>query len=190
MRPVALLLTLLSLGWGCPGGGEDLALPTQQDAFRQPERLVAALGLRPGARVADVGAGGGYLTLRLARAVGPGGRVVATDIDGAALRQLMRRARAAGLPQIEARRVARDAPGLEAGAYDLILLSQVDHLLPDRAAYLSALRGALRPGGRIAISNGERHRDALLPAVRAAGLVAEESRIGLPGQFLLLLSTP
>src|SRR5438128_6084027 len=64
------------------------------DRYRQPDALVAALGLRVGARVADVGAGRGYLTFRLADAVGPAGRVVATDVDGDALAALYVRARA------------------------------------------------------------------------------------------------
>src|SRR4051812_47057700 len=55
------------------------------DGWRQPDAVIAALGLSPGQVVADVGAGKGYLSGRLARAVGPTGRVVATDIDPDAL---------------------------------------------------------------------------------------------------------
>jgi len=58
------------------------------DRYRQPEKLIASLHLETGAAVADVGAGRGYLTHRLAAAVGPRGRVVATDIDFAALQQI------------------------------------------------------------------------------------------------------
>lgn len=185
---------------GSPGG------PTQQDAYRQPERLIAALPLYPGARVAEVGAGGGYLTLRLALAVGPTGRVVATDIDEEALAALRKRAVKAGLAQqIETRRVRPADPSLEPGTYDLILLAQVDHLLPDRMAYLRAILPALRPSlgpgsmpGRkpglpiaaIAVTNGERYRAAALAAARAVPLHVEEVSAGLPGQFLFLLRQP
>lgn len=172
---------------GCQRAPEPLPASPQVDAYRQPERLVAALGLRPGDQVADVGAGGGYLSLRLARAVGPAGRVVATDIDPAALALLRRRG--AGMPQLEARQVTAMDPGLEPGRYDLILLAQVDHLLPDRAAYLRALLPALKPGGRIAVANSERHLDAMrAAAARVTPLPVREARIGLPGQFLLFLS--
>src|SRR5437867_1017127 len=134
------------------------------DQYRQPDRLVAALALRPGDRVADIGAGGGFLTLRLARAVGPTGRVIATDIDGDALAALHARASDAHLSQIEIREVTPDAPGLDAGCCDLVLLAEVDHYLRDRAAYFRALVPLLRPGGRIAIENRRAHE----AAVRAA----------------------
>jgi ubiquinone/menaquinone biosynthesis C-methylase UbiE len=186
MRGAALLLLVLLACQREPPAEESHSA----DAYRQPDRLIAALGLRPGEHVADIGAGGGYLTLRLARAVGPRGRVVATDIDAAALRRLDQRARAAGLSQIETRLVRPDDPGLgpdlEPERFDLVLLAQVDHLLPDRAAYLQALRRVLRPGGRIAVSNAERHQAPLLQAARQAGCAPRELRIGLPGQFLLL----
>jgi ubiquinone/menaquinone biosynthesis C-methylase UbiE len=155
------------------------------DQYRRPQQLVAALHLAPGQRVAEVGAGSGYLTPYLAQAVGPGGQVVATDIDATALSLL--RQRTAGLPQVQARLVQPDAPGLEAGRYDLILLAQVDHLLADRAAYLRSLRVALAPGGRIALCNAERHRDAARAALTDTEFTVEEPAAGLPDQFLWLL---
>lgn len=157
----------------------------QQDAFRQPDKLIAALELHAGDTVADVGAGAGYLTLRLARAVGPAGRVVATDIDGEALDELARRAAAAGLSQIEERRVKPDEPGLEAGRYDLILLAQVDHLVPDRGRYFGALLGALSKRGRIVVSNRERFRQPLMDALLALPVEVREVPVGLVEQFVV-----
>jgi SAM-dependent methyltransferase len=153
--------------------------------------LLAALGVRAGERVADVGAGGGYLTLHLSRAVGPSGRVVATDIDEEALALLRRRA--AGLPWVEARRADAgvDGGGLEKGSYDLIVLAQVDHLLPEdrRGAALRGLFAALRPGGRLALANAERHRAGTDRALRAAGLSGRTREVdaGLPGQYVLVV---
>lgn len=161
------------------------------DAWRRPDALVAALGLRPGDAVADVGAGRGYLTGRLAVAVGPSGRVVATDIDASALVELARLPPAPGAAPIETRRVAADLAGLEAGRYDLILLAEVDHYLADRADYLRQLSDALSARGRIAVSNRLQHRAALLAAAREAGLEIEaEHTAELPGQFLVLLAPP
>ncbi len=85
-----------------------------QDEYRRPAVLVAALGLSQGQTVAEVGAGGGYLTLHLARAVGPQGRVVATDVDAGALAALRKRAHE--LPQVETRLVLPEQAGLEGGA--------------------------------------------------------------------------
>jgi predicted methyltransferase len=160
-----------------------------QDGYRRPERLIAALGLRPGDAVAEVGAGGGYLTGRLAAAVGASGRIVATDIDAEALSALRKRTAAAptAAGHVEVRRVAADDPGLAPDRFELIFLSQVDHLLPDRTAYLRALRPSLKPSGRIAVSNGERHAQAVRRAAAEAGFSVEEIAAELPGQFLFVL---
>lgn len=159
--------------------------PSAQDSYRQPERLIAALGIHAGDTVADLGAGGGYLTLHLARAVGASGHVVATDIDEAALAALRERTRE--LPQVEARRVSATEPGLEAGRFDLVLLAQLDQLLADRVSYLRLLRPALRPGGRVAISNREDRLDAARAAAVAAGYHVEVIPANLPAQFVLIL---
>lgn len=191
MRSAALALVVAVAA--CEGGASDppprAMSAADYDAWRQPDALVAALGLAPGDTVADVGAGRGYLTGRLAAAVGPGGRVVATEIDPDAVDALARLPRAAGAARVEVRRVAAGAPGLEAGRYDLILLAEVDHYLADRAGYLRQLAGALAPGGRIAVSNRLQHRAALLAAADAAGLaLADDRSRELPGQFLVLLA--
>ena len=157
--------------------------PVDQDRYRRPDDLVAALHFAPGATVADVGAGGGYLTHRLAARAGTRGRVVATDVDGDALGRIG--APAAGEAPIETRRVAPDQPGLEAGAYNLILLSEVDHLLGDRAAYFTKLAHALAPGGRIAIINRRVHRAAALAAAERAGLTTASEYTQLPTDFLV-----
>src|SRR5215470_6697773 len=120
VRSAVLVLVLL--------GGATAFADDAYDRYRQPDKLVAALGLTRGQRVADVGAGGGYLTVRLAAAVGPEGRVVATDIDDKALEVL--RGRVAKLPNVVVRKVAPDEPGLEAESFDLVLLAEVDQYLP------------------------------------------------------------
>jgi ubiquinone/menaquinone biosynthesis C-methylase UbiE len=161
--------------------GHDEPARPATDRYRQPERVVAALGLRPGQRVADVGAGRGYLTFRLAAAVGPGGRVVATDIADDAVAAV----RARGVANVIARKVAPDDPGLEPGGYDLILLSEVDPYLPDRAAYLAKLARALAPGGRLAITNRRPYRAAVLDAAARSGYALIGEVTDLPAHFLL-----
>jgi ubiquinone/menaquinone biosynthesis C-methylase UbiE len=185
---------------GCGDGRAPAAAPRRSaleraraaealDRYRQPDLLIARLALREGDRVADVGAGRGYLTFRLARAVGPRGRVVATDVDAAALAALSAAAekttRTPPHAPIEVRRVAPDEPGLGDERFDLILLSEVDHLLPDRAAYLRRLAARLAPGGRIAVCNRRNFRGALDAAARAAGLRALGEATDLPAHFLV-----
>jgi len=157
------------------------------DRYRQPERVLAALGLARGQRVADIGAGSGYLTFRLLDAVGPAGRVVATDIDDKALAAL--RAHAPAPPNLVVRKVAADEPGLEAGAYDLVLMSFVDHYLRDRVAYLGKLRAALSDKGRLAVVNRGVFRDALVDAARRAGFAIVSEVTDLPGQFLVVFAS-
>jgi predicted methyltransferase len=179
----AAALVLARLAASSPTERPARAAALDQDKYRRPDRLVAALEIRPGAAIADVGAGDGYLTHRLAAQAGARGKVTATDIDAGALARIG--AGAAGDAPIATRVVAADDPGLEPGAYDLILLSEVDHLLGDRAAYLRKLIPALKPGGRIALSNRRVHLAPLLTAVDQAGLSRVSSYDGLPAHFLI-----
>jgi trans-aconitate methyltransferase len=142
------------------------------------------LALKSNMRVADVGAGRGFLTGRFADAVGPGGRVVAVDIDGAALATIPHRA------NLETRVVRADDPGLEPGAYDRVFLGEVDQYLPDRTDYFRKLTRALAPGGFIAVSNRKVYRGAVLAAANAAGLRAVELSVELPASFFVRLEHP
>ncbi|MCP3097948.1 class I SAM-dependent methyltransferase [Myxococcus sp. K15C18031901] len=155
------------------------------DESRQPAKFIAALGLSPGQRVADVGTGLGYFVPRLSDAVGATGQVVATDVDDEALQQL--RERMLGRKNVTVRKVGPDDPGLEAGTYDLILLSEVDHFFQDRAAYLNRLRPALTPQGRIAVTHLRAMRAPLVEASRAAGYTIVSEYDELPAHYLLFL---
>ena len=157
----------------------------QYEQYRQPQKIVGGLALAPGMRVADVGAGRGFLTTRIAAAVSANGaargQVVATDVDGAALAQI------AHDPAIETRVVRADDPGLEAAAYDRILVAEVDQYLPDRTDYLSRLSRALKPGGFIAVSNRMTYRAPLVAAAARAGLRATDVPLALPAHFFVKL---
>jgi ubiquinone/menaquinone biosynthesis C-methylase UbiE len=159
------------------------------DAERRPEKLVEALGIGPGAVVADIGAGSGLLTVHLARAVKPNGRVVATDIDGAALDLLQSRLTSVGLASLVDRRVvAADHPGLEAASYDAILLAEVDHYFTDEVAWLRDAAKALKPRGRLVISNRIHHRQKSMAAARGAGLKLEAESTPIPTHFIAVFT--
>jgi cyclopropane fatty-acyl-phospholipid synthase-like methyltransferase len=183
-----LLVVLVPLaGFGCAPAHADADREAAQreaaqyEAYRAPAKVVAGLALAPGMRVADVGAGRGFLTTRIAAAVGAGGHVVATDIDAQALGAIGRS------PAIETRVVRADDPGLEAGVYDRILVAEVDQYLADRAGYLGRLARALKPGGFIAVSNRMPYRAPLLAAATQAGLRATEVPLALPAHFFVKL---
>src|SRR5262245_53316233 len=185
----ALVISATVSACSSPAGsaGDAPARPSYDD-YRQPDRLVAALGLKPGQRVADVGAGRGYLTFRLAAAVGAQGRVVATDIDDAALETL--RAHVPKPPNLTVRKVSPRDPGLEPASYDLILLSEVDQYLADRVDYLGRLRAALARDGRIAVTNRHLFRAPLCAAAERAGYVQVGEATDLPGHFLVFFKAP
>ena len=180
-------------GQGNPGRSRDDAVREQArfDKERDPTKVVEALQIGPGSRVADVGAGSGLLTIHLARAVAPSGRVVATDIDGQVLDLLHQRLSAEGLADIVERRIVdADKPGLEPGLYDAILLAEVDHHFSDPAAWLKAAVPALKPTGRIVISNRIYVRNTSMESARKAGLVLERESTPVPSHFIAVFVPP
>jgi cyclopropane fatty-acyl-phospholipid synthase-like methyltransferase len=200
VRVVLLAMALWSLA-SCErnqaeGSGQGVSDDTQReqarfDAERRPEKVVEALGIGPGSRVAEVGAGSGLLTVHLARAVKPNGKVVATDIDGAVLDLMNARLQAAGLADLVERRVVgADTPGLEPGQYDAILLAEVDHYFSDEVAWLKAATAALKPTGRIVISNRIHHRTKSMAAAQKAGLQLESESTPVPTHFIAVFVAP
>jgi len=121
----------------------------ERDAWQKPHEVIRALALKPAARVADLGAGTGYFSARLANML-PKGRVYAVDIEPDMVRYLEARAKREGLRNLTAVAGKPDHPRLPEKV-DLILLVDVYHHIEDRARYFSKLRASLRPGGRIAI---------------------------------------
>lgn len=161
------------------------------DAERRPEKVVEALGIGPGSRVADIGAGSGLLTVHLARAVAPNGKVVATDVDGAVLTLLRQRLQSHDLADVvEPRVVAADTPGLEAATYDAILLAEVDHYFTDAPAWLKAAGTALKPRGRLVISNRIYHRAQSMSNARKAGLTLVSESTPVPTHFIAVYVVP
>jgi cyclopropane fatty-acyl-phospholipid synthase-like methyltransferase len=168
-----------------------------RDAWQRPDLVLAALELRPGMAVADIGAGTGYFAVRLARAV-PGGQVIATDIEPDMIRFMTERAAREQLPNLRAVLTPPDDPKLAPSRLDRILVVDVWHHLDDRPAYARALARALRPGGKLAIVDftleskhgpPAKHRlapDEILADLRAAGLTASISPTTLPDQYIAI----
>ncbi len=121
------------------------------EASRQPDAVVAALQLRAGMTVFDIGAGSGVFTRRFAKAVGPDGRAIGLDIDRSAVEAMKQDAAALKLSNYEARVVAPDDPAIGAGAADVIFFSNAYHHISNRVAYARNLRQSLKPGGRLVI---------------------------------------
>jgi arsenite methyltransferase len=164
-----------------------------RDGWQQPERVVEALELVPGARVADLGAGGGYFTFRLADAVGPDGVVYAVDVDEDMLDHLTRSAAERGYANVKAVRAAFDDPRLPDAGIDLVFSANTYHHLEDRPAYFARLRADLAPGGRVAILDYDRpgllrghftEKQTILAEMQQAGyaLLADHAGGAPPGR--------
>lgn len=124
---------------------------TERVAFQKPDEVLKALALRPGEKVADVGAGSGYFTVRLARVVGPAGHVLAVDVDADLLAFVERRVAAEGLSNVTTVRAEKDDPRLPRAGVDTILMVDTLHLLKRRDEYARRLLEALAPGGRVVV---------------------------------------
>ncbi len=124
---------------------------TQRDAWQRPVKVMENLGIRVGSRVADVGAGGGYFTFRLAARVGPKGKVYAQDLDEKTLTQIRERSQKEKIAQIETIHGMEDDPKMPASSLDAILVVDAFHEFSHVDAMMAGFRGALTPGGRLGV---------------------------------------
>jgi predicted methyltransferase len=120
---------------------------TQRDAWQRPVQVMETLGIKAGSAVADVGAGSGYFTFRLAGRVGSKGKVYAEDIDAKSLEQIQERK----LTQVVTIRGTEDDPKLPAGTLDAVLVVDAFHEFRSPPAMLTAFYNALKPGGRFGV---------------------------------------
>ena len=169
----------------------------------QPEAMLDALKIPRGATVADVGAGAGYHSIRLARRVGPRGTVLATDIQPEMLRMLQTNAREAGVTNIKSIRSTQNDPKLPEGSVDLILMVDVYHECSTPELTLLGLLKALKPRGRLVLVEfrGEdpdvpikpEHKmtlDQVRREVEPQGFVFKESLEFLPWQHVIIFEKP
>src|SRR5215470_15692924 len=105
-----------------------------RDAYQKPEQVMAALALRPGEVIADIGSGSGYFTMRLSASVGPGGRVYGVDVDPDMVRHLNRRVRDAGLRNVHVLLSLPDDPLLPEPV-DRFLVVDTWHHIDDQPKY-------------------------------------------------------
>ena len=172
-----------------------------RDAWQMPLRVIEALGLEADETVADVGAGTGYFSVRLAKAV-PKGRVFAVDVEPAMLAHIGKRVTAAGIDNVVTVQASSASPRLPAPA-DMVIVVDTYHHLPDRVSYFCELKPSLTPAGRIAIIDFRKDSPNGPPPefrFNAEQIVAEMERAGyrldarhdfLPRQhFLIFRAAP
>jgi len=117
----------------------------------KPNQILETLALQGGQNVADIGAGGGYFSLRFADSVGIKGRVYAVDSNPKFLEFIRNSAKERGLNNVRTILATEDKSTLPEKNLDLIFMRNVCHHLPNRVEYFRNLTGLLKPDGKIAI---------------------------------------
>ena len=132
------------------GGASWLERPEREDE-EAPSKALDALELTPGMVVADIGAGSGYYSSRIAKRVGPTGRVYATDIQPGMIALLDRRIKSEGLTNVTTVLGGLADPRLPPKSIDLAIMVDVYHELQEPQVFLQALKETFKPGGRLVL---------------------------------------
>ena len=172
-----------------------------RDAWQRPDEIVHALDLKPGAWVADLGAGTGYFSRRLSAAVGPDGVVFAVDTEPNLVAHLRARAEREHTDNVIPILASTSNSRLPRTSCDVVLIVDTYHHLDDRLTYLRDLRRVLRRGGRVAIVDWQKRPLPVGPEMEhkldRTVVVDEMTRSGfrlvaepdvLPYQYLLIFA--
>jgi len=148
---------------------------TVREQQEEPDRALELIGITPGMVVADVGAGTGYMTMRLARRVGPTGKVYANDLQSAMLQIIRDKARQQQLSNVEIVQGAQDDARLPDNAIDLALLVDVYHEFWRPQEMLRSIRRSLKPGGQLVLVE-YRKEDPSIPVAYTHRMSVAEAR--------------
>ncbi len=140
-------------------GSNAFSTEVKRDEMNEAQTVMALADIKEGMTVADIGAGEGYYTSRLGVRVGKKGRVLAQDIDSAALERLGQRVERERLDNVSIKLGAPDDPRLPPASFDRIFLVHMYHEVGEPYAFLWRLRPALRPGGRVIVVDTDRATD-------------------------------
>jgi arsenite methyltransferase len=174
-----------------------------RDAWQKPDAVISEIGIKPGMTVADLGAGTGYFSVRLAKAVGDNGRVLAIDVEPKLVDYMKERATKAKLTQVVAVLAPTDDPKLPAAGVDCVLIVDTWHHIDDRLHYVAKLAAGLKPGGRVAVVDFKKGDFPVGPPdahkLTAEEIIAEFASAGwkkvtqsdeLPYQYVLVFTPP
>ena len=181
------------------GGAAWLERPEREDE-EAPSKAIELLELKPGMSVADIGAGSGYYSSRMARRVGPAGHVYATDIQPGMIEILERRIKAENLANVSTILGAPDDPQLPPNSIDLAIMVDVYHELQQPQVFLQRLKAAFKPNGRLVLLEF-RKEDPKIPILevhkmsvkeveqemQAEGYEIDKVIEGLPWQHLIVI---
>lgn len=170
----------------------------KRDAYQKPHEVIVALAIKEGEIIADVGAGSGYFSLRLAQHVGPAGRVYAVDVSPDMIRHLHARVRDAELLNVSPILAPADDPLLPQPV-NRFLFVNVWHHIEDQPGYLARMRKLLKPGGQVIMIDFHKRdvpvgppaemkiaREDLLQQMTSNGFKLAAEHTFLPYQYFLV----
>ena len=173
----------------------------RRDAYQKPDEVVAALALKPGETVADIGSGSGYFTLRFAPRVGPTGRVYAVDVDPDMVRHLNRRLRDTGVRNVQTVLADPADPLLPDASVDRFVVVNTWHHVEKQPEYLALLKRMLTPGGQVVMIDFQKRelpvgpplamkiaREDLVAQMAANGFRLAQEHTFLPYQYFLVFA--
>jgi len=156
---------------------------TRRDEWQKVDEIFAAMGVSPGDRVADVGAGGGFLSVRLSEAVGEEGRVYAEDITQRLIRELTEQLENLAITNVEPVLGGTDDPNLPADELDAVVIVNAYHEMSEHESMLAGIWRSLQSGGRLVIVDNP-PRDST--SSRGTQMRAHDIHIGVVEQDLTL----
>lgn len=172
----------------------------KRDAYQKPHEVMQALDIKAGEVVADIGAGSGYFTIRLAHLVGAAGRVYAVDVSPDMIRHLHARVRDMGLVNVSPILAPADDPLLPQPV-DRFLIVDVWHHIENQAGYLALMKKQLKPGGQVVMIDFHKRelpvgppagmkiaREDLLTQMQANGFRLVTEHTFLPYQYFLVFA--
>ncbi len=173
----------------------------QRDAYQKPHEAIMALGLKQGEVVADIGAGSGYFTFRLAQHVGETGRVYAVDVNPDMILHMNQRIRDMKLRNIVTVLSAPDDPLLMDGSIDRFFICDTWHHIQNQERYLALMKKMLKPGGQVIMIDFQKKespvgapmemriaREDLIKQMEANGFKIAQEQIFLPYQYFLIFT--
>ena len=184
--------------------GADWLERDEREALEQPDKVIAAMQLKPGDVVADIGSGSGYFTRRLAKAVLPGGVVYGVDIQPEMNEILAENCRKEGITNVKIVLGETADPRLPSDSVDWMLLVDVYHEFQEPETMLANMRKALKPGGHVCLLEYRQHGDTathikaehrmsveqVLKEWLPAGFVLEKRHEFLPTQHMFIFRKP
>jgi arsenite methyltransferase len=172
-----------------------------RDAYQKPQEVIAALAMKEGETIADIGSGSGYFTLRFARYVGERGRIYAVDVNPDMVVYLNRKIRDLNLRNVVTVLAAPDDPLLSDASVDRFFICDTWHHIPNQLQYLALLRKMLKPGGQVVMIDFQRRelpvgppvamkiaKEDLVRQMQEAGFQLSQEHNFLPYQYFLVFT--